>query len=709
MSQAPFVPQLLLGADHVRPADKAAIRDFLRKMLRYRRCPLHINSLWNALYFDWTPDCGYVGLPPERIETRRLGETAPAVPVGGFVCVESGSGKDVWAEVIYKEGRHPLLGVGGAVSQDIAGARAEPVDRNGSVASILREVLILDWDAFGKLTEKEHALVAKLQRRNRRLDRFQHLVMDAAYDLDDVELDDATFYARYLFTRHREGLLAEFVRDGTPDEELYAATLTSLRAVADIAYGVDELLAWNGYFFLEADYEAMITDAGANSLTGREFLEDVLRGVAFLPGRPWKPELTAIGARVFDWFERGSGVDEGKHALLDGTGYVRLVCFANTYVADHVSQSPEGVIKAGHVRLEDPWQFGGIWSCHPVSGTRPAWMRIPCMIPIGTASPDLPDLDEVAGELAGAAAALDITVSANQRNWRITLPATAWASGEFPAGKAVMFFDTAVSEVRLRLSVAGEAGLLVDAPVALDRERRVLSNVPWPLQLYPGVKIAAWVERGGQVVRAHIRRLPAPLTIEGRRLSYDLDETAYRRALHVQAPMDGRVFRKASSLSEIIGRVFRRRGELADEHTYALHLMEIAVALLGPGPRAQDVRPILAELRRMGLSRDDQGRYLWAANRITRRTRLTDRSLLEAYGETSGGVRLRRAVRAHWVRAHLRRWDHKDPRRRAEREATYEAAIIASKAGHRLAPPLPAGYTYVASYEKGSDDQSGAS
>jgi len=297
-----------------------------------------------------------------------------------------------------------------------------------------------------------------------------------------------------------------------------------------------------------------------------------------------------------------------------------------------------------------------------------------------------------------------ITVKRSQRNWRLALSAGAYAGNELPVSQAIEFFDGAVAEVRLRLSVEGASGLLIDAPVTLDRQARVLSNVPWPLDFYPGIRIAAWVQQGGQVVRAHVTRRAEPLQIDGHRLPYELDEGIYRRALR----LDDSVLRRAVSLSELIGRVFRRCGELVGEQTYALRLMDIAVAFFGAYPRAEDVRPILAELWRMGLARDDEGRYIWAANRITRATRVTDRALLEAYGETGGGVRLRRAVRQHWVRMHLRRWDHKDPSRRAEREVTYAAAIARWRTGHRLAPPLPAGHTYVEAYEKGGAEEAGA-
>ena len=718
MSDDPFVPELLLGAASVKPTDKRAIRDFIQNMFVRRPFPLHVNNLWNALYFGWTPE-GYVSLPPERIESRTFGKFAPAVlavPVGGFISIQSGAGKDVWAEVICKVGRDPRVADDGTVPPEIAGSGApEPVDLDGEAVSILREALVLDWKAIGKPTDKDRARIERIRRRGL-LDQFQHLAMNAVYSVDDADLDDTTFYARHLFTRHRAGLLAEFLTDDAGDEELWPALLNSLRAVADIASELPDLLSWNGYFFLKSDYEAMVADHGATSLAEFDYLENMFKAVAYLPSSRHddRPTLTALEPRLVEYFQRGEGLDERKHSLLDGSGYARLVCFANRYVADRLQNEPDSVVELvhvkRHVRLEDAWQSGGVWSCYPVNEPRPAWMRIPSSIPIGTSRQGLPSVDEVVEELTPSdVEGPSITIKASQKSWRLALPVSAWNNNEFPVGKAISFFSQDEEKARFRLTVGGEQEPLIDAPVTLDREAKSLRGVPWPLdKFYPGIRIAAWVEKGGQAVRTSVTRLPAPLEVDGRRLQYEVDEAIYRRALQLdklERPMQGSDFAKALSFAELIGRAFRRYGDPIGDRAYAISLMDLAVALLGPGPCADDIRPILAELRRMELKRDGNGRYLWEGGRITHRARFTDQALLEAYGESAGGTRLRRAVRLHWVRLHLRRWTHKGLAQRQHREESYKAEIARSRSGHRLAPILPEGFTYVEGHKRGTTDR----
>jgi len=696
MSQAPFVPQLLLGADHIRTGDRVAIRDFIRLMLAHRGFPLHINSLWNALYFDWTPDDGYVALPTERIEYLRFREAAPAVPVGGFVMLESGSGRDALAEVVYKERRGLALDTDGTVLAADHGVPPPGAAR--------REALTLDWCAFGEPGDATRALIAKLQRRMVRLDSLQHAPVESLDAPDDADLDDAARYARYLFTRHRTGLLGEFVEDGTTDDGLYAALLTSLRAVADIAGEMPDLLSWNGYFLLRADYDAMLADGRPESPAGRAFLEHICDRVAFMPPQAHRPILTAMRPLVASWFDRGG--DVSGHASLEGTGYHRLACLANAHIAARLREAGDRVVRGapGHLRLDAPGDWGGVWLCQPIGTSRPAWTRLPPLIPLGLAEADLPDASEAEAALA---ADRDVdpapTLRGSQLHWAFALRPVSFAAGEFPLAGAGAYLDPDAPSVRLRVGLADEPSPLVDALVPLDREAGVLRDVDWPLDFYPGIRLAAWVERGGQVVRATATRLAVPLRIGGFVLPYDLDEVIYRRATGSDTPLDSHALRGAESLSELVGRAFHRRGERVDEQTYALRLHDLAVALLGPSPSAEDTRPLLAELRRMGLQRDAGGRFLWSARRIPRRARVADRELLAAYGETVAGRRRTAGVRAQVVRMHLRRWEHKHAAARAERERAYVIALARAGAAHRLAPALPPGFTFVQGYEKGRD------
>jgi hypothetical protein len=245
-----FVRELLLGFSSVMPADRRAIAAYLTDLVTQRAFPLHVSSLWNALYFEWDLDeHGYLapGLNPDRVRETSFGATAEAVPVGGFVRLAAGEA-EIWAEVVYKEGRHPDIGPDGVVPPRVSGAHAAITGEPPHAE--IREALILDFDAFGPAWN-DPVDIARFERKGR-LDEFGHVVMIGCYDQGDAELDDAAYYARYLLLHHRDGLLAEFVEPGTSDEDLYGALLVSLATITEIARGATGLATFNGYFFSAA-------------------------------------------------------------------------------------------------------------------------------------------------------------------------------------------------------------------------------------------------------------------------------------------------------------------------------------------------------------------------------------------------------------------------------------------------------------------------
>lgn len=199
-SEIRFIPELLLGYDALESADRRRLNDFLVAVVQRRGFPLHVTTLWNALYFGYDLDeQGYLGrgINLDRIPVRSRGQRTAALPVGGFVRVKTPT-EELWAEVVYKEGRHEHITCDW-VPAEISGAPAPPAEHAGDRNTRVREALVLDYSAFGPTwNDIQPSKFARLLRQGRWLDRFGHLIMDALYPAEAAALDDATFYAQYL-------------------------------------------------------------------------------------------------------------------------------------------------------------------------------------------------------------------------------------------------------------------------------------------------------------------------------------------------------------------------------------------------------------------------------------------------------------------------------------------------------------------------------
>lgn len=125
--------------------------------------------------------------------------------------------------------------------------------------------------------------------------------------------------------------------------------------------------------------------------------------------------------------------------------------------------------------------------------------------------------------------------------------------------------------------------------------------------------------------------------------------------------------------------------------------------VLGPAWRPGETRPIAEALAGLELERDGAG-YIWRP-RVTRRTRVADQSLLEAYGELRPDRHLARIVRRHWVPMHLRRLLGKHKRPHPEKVRMYSEARRQHGMHGVLREELPPGYTWVEPHERGGDGE----
>ena len=690
-SEFRFVPELLLGYHAIEPTDRRNLSDFLVAVVRRRAFPLHVASLWNALYFGYDiNDQGYFGrgINLDRIPQRQMGREDAALPVGGFVGVQTPS-NELWAEVVYKEGRHEQVTCDW-VPAAISGAPAVRTERNARTVATVREALVLDYSAFGpNWNDIRPAKFARLLRQGRWLDRFGHLVMDALYPPEAAALDDATFYARYLFEQHREGLglLASYLGSDANDDDLWAHLLTSMRTVGDIAQMCPELASWRGYFFDRADFDASIADEGADTRFGADDLRHLFRRLSHLPSHE-RVVYSAIGPQILDVLGR-QGLDDEEWALVEGPRYVRAMCYANAYVRDRLAEdAPDGVLANGcHLRLDDSWQAGGIWRAETMRDPLASLVRIPPTLALGlghasTGSSDQFEEDESAVSI----------VTSSQVGWCVSLTRQDIDAGIFRLSPSAGDAVSDCEGVKVRLRHGGEA---IDQFAArYDSKWRRVTEIDWPLDFYPGICVFGNLERGGKIIKLRTEPLTRPMTIDGHELRYRFSEAIYRR---YREPISLGVISEASSLEDLIHLVFRRRGHEAPNGGRALSIAELLTAILGPDPSPESSRPIRLALQQLDLEYSD-GVYIWYP-RVSRRTGVLDRELLAAYGEASHS-RIRRIVRRHWVPMFRRRL----PEGRhagSEKRADYSRALREAGLNGLYGPELPDGYTWVKGHSRG--------
>lgn len=698
-----FVRELLLGPEALTAGKRSTIAAYLRDVLDQRQFPLHTSVLWNALYFDWDlAEGSYQGrtLNPDRIEERRFGDTDRALPVGAFVRVPAGN-DEVWAEVVYKEGRHPEVHENGIVPPHVSGAAGEV--ENGQVA--LREMLVCDWNAFGDGFNRQTVL-DRLCRRGQ-LDPDSHLLMTASYRPHQAVLDDATYYIHYLLEHHREGLLAEFVTDDIGGDDLFEMLLNSFRAVEEIASGLDETLRWNRYFLWKPRYQRFVSDTSASAAIGADFFASMLRALT-LPGSSRdNVGYAAVGPTIRDHLA-ANGLTDEERAALYGPGWARLVCYVNTYVAEQVRVDGARITALGdryHLRRDDAWQSGGIWRTERLDGdANSQWAVYPPLVPLGLGAAGV---DRHPTVRPPAPAPEPAPTRTGEREWTAILTANQIDAEALRLPDAVIaLLPRGTERVAVRVFEVGRPKPILDERGALDRAAAAVRDIGWTIQFVPGIKLFCSIQRGSDVVRAEIRRVHPPREIDGELVEYEVNEAVFRGGRR-RRPLKPDEQRRVSTLAELIGRAFATRGERLPDGGRVLHVGEVGLIVLGPDAKPAAWGPLLNELTTMELERAGDGRLTWRP-RVTRRTSLGEASRIASAAAAEPGHHLRTKLRPHVVRMHLRRWTHKDAGTWEERAALYPAEVRRVHAHGRLKPELPPGYTYVSQYEKGSRAASGA-
>lgn len=693
MNLGSLYPELTLGSAPASRSRRLKLQRFLASVVRQRGCALHLANLWNALYFRYdlaAKGFNVQAIDAKRVPVREAKKRDFSLPVGGFVRVHTEAAHgDLLAEVIYKEGAHPDLD-GGHIDPALSGAPATTIDEfSGQTVAVVNERFVLDLGAFGPtandLTTQQYR---RLVGRGRWLDRWGHLLIEAVYPPERAALEDVSYYIEDLMVNHREGLLAYCFREEPSDEDLREALLNSFASVRDLALGATDLKNWRGkYFFSAAEYRGRIADLDA--ILGGSDQQTLYRGLTRVPSGSSRC-YAAVGPRIIDHLKQG-GLDADEEALVRGSAYATAVAYTNVFVAEKLAVEQEsGVLEGGaHLRLDDDWQAGGIWRAERVTDPDHYSLgKVPATLPLGlgyaeSVGPALADEDipEAVPDLAASQTSFTVSLTNRDR---------ALGRLRLPPGAAAQL---APGQIDVYLRHDGEP---VRTPV--EREGTFLYGIAWPWTCHFGIVLLCNLERGMSVVKVRTEAVAPPISIDGVELRFKTDEAVYRHEHGLEELSDSEK-RGAATLSELINRAFRTRGRHRSDGRLALSLAEIVTVVLGPAWSRVESRVVAEALGEMGLERDGAD-YVWRP-RLTQRTRVTDKSLLEAYSEARPDRNLPRIVQQHWVGMHLRRL----VKRRPDPRHVAEYTDARRRYGwHGILPEaLPPDYTWVKAHERGSD------
>ncbi|WP_410582288.1 hypothetical protein [Amycolatopsis sp. lyj-108] len=733
-------PGMLLGLGVMADEEQQRLFRYLAALVSTRTTPVHVNVAFNAVYFGFDLTVGgYVGGATNDLFSLpeiHAGEENDALPVGALVKITSG-GRPLFAEVVYKEGAHPDLQDDGTVPAWLSGAPAGavgPGQTHSDAHPLLRELLVIDTEAFGLGFSLTHSQLDRARRAGRAMNADGHLVYNARYaSREDADLDEVAYYARYLLTRGRDQLMSASAPMPlgsllTPDagEEQYRAALLGLLNTVRDALGCldDRLRTWHGYSFSRAAFGARLTDDGPLGGPDLEMIASQLKRSAIHERSPrWasqpKPVHIAIGSRL------RHVRDAGQHLV--GVGYAAAVCHANSVISDYVrgdSDESTGLLPGGvSLRLDDGWQGGGVWRTKAPGGPE-ALLDITQPLGLGWAS-TLPDVELLAEpefeDSVGLFEPSDLVVKDSEIAWsqpmRLkyliegTLPLPDGAAtamrGRVPGLRLMMFHDGYELKVCQRTQ---------DTTTELFTPRPQLSGVDWPLDFFVGIVLTCTWTRGSSVVRATSTLLEEPVIVDGEFIEHRFDKSIITRDA---APGEGKRGSSgegsstreggALTLSERVLRAVRRLGLLDRDGRAVLTRTRLGAAVYGENTESalgEAVDQLICDgrLHTDLAGVDERGVLRFPAAPGQREIEvLVYEPSVAAASARPDTASSRRTLEARFLRStdvagHLRRIGHLGRVASEEKKAAYRAAQ--ERIG-RGALELPPGYTYVPSFTRG--------
>lgn len=696
-----FTTDLLLGVEHLPPDHRRAYERYFLEIIRQRGFPLHTASLWNALYFGWSLErrCylgrGFHPVPAESHRPR---------PVGSFVDVKVSGERRAWAEVVYKEGRDPeRIDELGEVEPAASGARLGLIRARAEAA--VHEALVLDFGAFGAgLSEVDRDDFQRALRKGRLTSDF-HKEVDVRYPAVDAGEDDLTLFARYVLHEYGTSLFDEFLRDqgaGVGDDDRWQLLLGSLQAVHEMATKAPGIRSFGAYHLDAAAYRARLAASGDDPF-GADAVKDVVDAIVDPPsprsggfagwsGGPARATYRSTGALVREYLNRHTADDpalsDDEQEVLTGPAYARLVLDVNLAVADRIG--PDGVVAGSnvHVRLDDEWQGGGVWRSVRFADAPPPESRFGPLVALGLG------YAESSGETGPATTrptdVEDLVAERSDRWWRIPLRLIDLHHRDLPIDRAAIEMLRAdLTELLVDFN-DGKAGPRCRRP--LDRERRLVRQMLYPMSLVPGTIVAYTVGFGGHVLSAKVTPLAVPVEIEGRTIRFEFNETVLRREVGLM-PIDPKSMPRSRSVVDQINEVFRRRGRPTEDGGRALRSEEVIAALLGPEATSAVSLPILLRLQ-TGDFDYRPPEYVWHPH-LSRRTSPREHVRVRAAREQNA-IRIQRILAPRMIPMGIRRYTEAGGRHPSrEKVLSYAIARTYYKAEHRLPETLGPNETWV--------------
>ncbi|MBD0747981.1 hypothetical protein BG418_04290 [Streptomyces sp. CBMA152] len=747
--------------------DFARLRHYLGALVTRRTAPVHTAVAFNAVYFGFDTEAGgYAGGPLDigDFPSVALDDEVEALPVGAMINVRTG-GDLLPAEVIYKEGAHRDLGSAGDVPTWLSGAPSG-AQGPGMLAAVesptMRERLVFDAGAFGQGLAATSQRLARLSRR-RTTDEYGHLLVEARYRRPESDLDDTSYYARYLMTRGRDQLTSSLAPmplplmlppTSTPDE-LEAALLRLMCVVRQALASSPDLRMWGDYAFTRTSMAARLADPGP---LGRDALEALAHSVArsAVPigtrraAAQKKVVYTALGPALRA-LPQASG-------LLRETAYPLAISHANVLLTDYArgeADEDTGLLPNGvHMTLDDRWQGGGVWrveyaadegpgrlplgslgepagrgwtescvptppatSLHPVA--RPEAVKPSPRVP--DAEPD-PDDAELWPDDRGLGDPVPASAEPDRIEWTQPLRSAHRTFGCLPlpqdvlAGLALPGFPD--EDVQVRMSHDGRTlpSRWSSQCARIDKEGR-LTGLRWPDEFFPGILLTSTWRRDSRTVNIRTRLLSRPQTVDGQPVAHRYDRRVRTRD-GVDTPRRGPAVGAWTDTESLVMIAVRRLG-LLDVYGRALLARErlhpaigLVMADAPVRPTAPGVERALVALLATGRlttvcgSRGADGRPHYPPKPYEAGLELVCYTPLVVEDRPRGGngadepAKAGRLVTRYHVPGFLRLIGHLGHEASDEQRRLFRQDFLTF--GLAGTPEIPPGYTYVRPHERGS-------
>ncbi len=690
-----FIPLLLRGVGSLTPEEVSRLESYLRELCIVRGFPLNPVLCWNALCWDFDLERGqYADAPLEYLSEVRHGATIEALPVGAFIRVPVGRGHDeFWGEVVYKEGRSVPLN-SSWVQPQFSGAPAAIVEEHGHYSSVLTEALIVDFDAISEPTGQSFE---RQRQRASVIDERHHLVVDARYDATDAELDDATYFARWMITHLRDPLIqgrfGAALSDAAlaDDDLLLSALIASITALREVMSQVPDCVMWRDYLFDLDAYDRRMTPDVNEPPLGSSDMAHLARMLTHLPTHS-SVGYSSLGSLLVEL--GGGGAD------LNGPDWATAVCHASHFLIEWLAEkAPDGWLDSRdgtvHVRLDDAWLTGGIWRAERLTDGFSAYCAIPPEVPLGLGYAEASGALFVANEPEP-----EIVVTATQISMSVSLTIADVAQNRLRLDRGVL--DTIADSIgEIVIARLGVEGLSLEPQVSAQAtkvhrnpdEVASLWDLEWPYPFCAGSRVAVVWVRGSSALDVSLRRRTDPFVIGEFTYEYECDERLFARGNGIPEPPSSR----GRTLRDLVLDVIRRRGDELSDGCRQVSFERVLVGVYGPDApisAATSIRLTLQGLAAAGTLVEDGDLFVWCPG-SSRATRVGDVDL-SGYDDY-----LPRYVRLHDVRIYLRRL-HASESATPERKRMYLEEWIREGRPLGLPSELPDGYTFVRPHERGT-------